>query len=90
MNGSCTYIVDLDALQDPGDVKRDNFGMWIYSGSHNASFQSRITDEGVVEIGNEAKGGDWRNYSLRRLHSVHPSHKEFRRMIAFIKGMCNT
>jgi len=32
---SSTYAVDLDCLQHPDDVKKDNFGVWTHSGSRN-------------------------------------------------------
>ena len=47
---SSTYVVDLDCLQHPDDVKKDNFGVWTHSGSHTRQFFSRI-NQGRVEIG---------------------------------------
>ena len=86
---SSTYVVDLDLLQDPEDVKKDNFGVWKYSGSHTIKFESRITEDGVLEIGrstfSSSKG--WEKFSLRRLHSTHPTNSKFRRLLGFITGI---
>ena len=31
---SSTFMLDLDSLKHPDDVKKDEFGRWLYSGSH--------------------------------------------------------
>ena len=38
---SSTYIIDLDSLKHPHDVKKDNFGVWNHSGSHDMKFEPR-------------------------------------------------
>ena len=48
---SSTFVVDLDSLQHPDDVKKDNFGVWTHSGSHDQKFESRINAAGNLEIG---------------------------------------
>ncbi len=85
---SSTYVVDLDSLQDPGDVKKDNFGVWKHSGSHDLKFESRVTEDGELEIGKGvfSSSEGWELFSLRRLHSTHPTNNKFRRMLAFITG----
>jgi len=62
---SSTYVVDLDCLQHPVDVKEDNFGVWTHSGSHNQQFFSRI-NRGKVEIGRSVFSSDgpkWERFS---------------------------
>lgn len=85
---SSTFVVNLDMLQDPADVKKDNFGIWKHSGSHDVKFECRITNN-VIEIGRGtfSSPDGWERFSLRRLHSVHPTNSSFRRMLAFITGM---
>ena len=89
---SSTYVVDLDSLEHPDDVKRDDFGVWTHSGSHNQAFMSRINECGDVEIGRTgvSKGPKWEKFSLRQLHSKHPTNALFRRVISFIIGMLIT
>ena len=36
---SSTYVVNLNSLKDPEDVKKDNFGVWNHNGSHLQSFE---------------------------------------------------
>lgn len=81
------YVVDLDCLQHP-DVKKDNFGVWTHSGSHTHQFLSCI-NQGKVEIGRSVFSSDspkWERFSLRRLHSKHPTNPSFCRVISFITG----
>ena len=94
LNIKCTstYVIDLDALDHPDDVKRDNFGVWTHSGSHDIKFESHIDASGRLEIGRSVLSDEdgWEQFSLRRLHSKHPTHSKFRRIISFITGksMC--
>ena len=85
---SSTFVIDLDCLQDPEDVKKDNFGIWNHSGSHNIPFECQISDDGTVHIGRGVLSNqeNYKHYYLRRLHSTHPSNRAFRRMIALITG----
>ena len=80
--------MDLDSLQHPVDVKKDNFGVWTHSGSHDQKFESRINASGDLEIGRSlfSTGDGWEQFSLRRLHSKHPTNAKFRRIISFITG----
>ena len=45
------YVVDLDSLQNPDDVKNDNFGAWTHSGSHDQKFEACMNTMGKLEIG---------------------------------------
>ena len=51
IENSSTYVIDLDSLQDPDDVKKDNFGVWKYTGSHVNDFQCHIMESGKVKVG---------------------------------------
>lgn len=35
---SSTFVVDLESLQHLDDIKKDDYGNWIYSGSHSVSY----------------------------------------------------
>ena len=37
---SSTFVVDMDKLKHPDDVKKDEFGKWNYSGSHTKSYKA--------------------------------------------------
>ena len=79
IQSSSTFIVDLDSLQHPDDVKKDNFGVWTHSGSHDQKFESCINASGDLEIGKNvfSTRDGWELFSLRRLHSKHPTNFKF-------------
>ncbi len=84
---SSTYLVDITKLAHPDDVKHDNFGMWNHSGSHPQVFKVHTEEDGYVHVEKCAPGATGNDVVyLRRLHSVHPSNNQFKRMIAFISG----
>ena len=80
-------MVDVSKLAHPDDVKQDSFGIWKHSGSHTQLFKVYVDDDGEVDVEKCAPGASGDNIVLlRRLHSTHPSNKEFKRMIAFLCG----
>ena len=86
---SSTFIVNISKLAHPDDVKNDNFGVWVHSGSHPQVFKVHVdADDDYIGVEKCAAGATGRDVVyLQRLHSVHPSNKAFKRMIAFISGM---
>lgn len=83
---SSTFVVDITKLAHPDDVKRDAYGRWICTGSHTDVYKCCLdVDQTCIE--KVAVGATGPNiYSLRRLHFIHPSHSEFRRILAFVYG----
>ena len=80
-------MVDVSKLAHPDDVKKDMYGKWIHSGSHADAFHCLYTDNGNVCIEKAADGASGDTvYHLRRLHSVHPSNNDFRRLLALLFG----
>lgn len=69
IKSNSTYVIDLDSLQDPDDVKKDNFGVWSYTGSPVNDFQCRITDNGKVKVakGILSSSDEYEEFSLQRL-----------------------
>ena len=87
ITSSSTFVVDISKFANPDDIKVDNFGIWKYSGSHPHQYRVYIDNNGHVQVDKCAPGATGNNVVyLRRLHSVHPSNKEFKRMIAFVSG----
>ena len=86
VQSSSTFVVDLTKLAHPDDIK-DSHGRWLHKGSHNDVFRCSYGKNGDVSIEKAAPGATGQNvYYLRRLHCVHPSHSDFRRILAFICG----
>ena len=67
-----TYVVDVRALDNAEDLKKDEFGIWRYSGSHPQGFKlcSRNSEEKDAVF-------------LRRLHCTHTTNSEFKQHICF-------
>ena len=84
---SATYIIDITCLNNAEDIKKDNFGIWKYSGSHPQLFKVYTDDDGekVIERCYPHAAGNNIVY-LRRLHCTHPSNKSFKRLICFLSG----
>ena len=75
---SSTYVVDLRNWSHPDDIKKNISGKWLHSGSHSDIFLCSYSPDGEPVIEKAAAGASGNNvYSLRRLHSVHPSNNEF-------------
>ena len=82
---SGTYVVDTRKLQAPDDIKKDDFGIWNYSGSHPQAFRVHHEEDGKLSVERcpiSAKGTNV--VYLRRLHCTHPSNREVKRLICFV------
>ncbi len=85
---SSTYVINVTNLDHPDDIKNDHFGVWNHSGSHPLFFKVNIEEDGYVTVEKCAPGASGNNVvCLRRLHCVHPSNKNFKRMIASLTGV---
>ena len=87
ITSSATYVVDTNCLNCLDDIKKDEFGIWSYSGSHTVAYQ--VCDEGndcffVERCSSRSKSSNV--YYLRRLHCVHPVNNDFKHMICFLSG----
>jgi hypothetical protein len=47
---SATYVIDTRSLQNPEDIKKDEFGIWRYSGSHPKRFKVYTEDDGHMTV----------------------------------------
>jgi hypothetical protein len=84
---SATYVVNIKNLQHPDDIKKDQFGIWNYSGSHPQAYRVYRKEGGYLSVekcGNGATGASV--VYLRRLHCTHPSNADFKRLICFVSG----
>ncbi len=87
VKSSSTFVIDITRLAHPEDVKKDAYGHWICTGSHTDVYRCSIDLNQQTHIEKAAPGATGTSvYTLRRLHFVHPSHKEFRRILAFVHG----
>ena len=87
INKSATYVVDVRALKNAEDLKKDEFGIWKFSGSHPEGFKV-YTDDGGYKINEKCSVNSRAKDAifLRRLHCTHPSNSDFKRLICFLSG----
>ena len=84
---SASYVVDVSKLAHPDDIKKDMYGKWIHSGSHADVFRCTYRDDDSVYIEKAVPGASGDNvFYLERLHSVHSSNSEFRRLSVLLFG----
>ena len=84
---SATYVVDVRSLRSQDDIKKDEFGIWNYSGSHPLPFKVHEKDNDHLIVERCCPGVSGKNVVLlRRLHCTHPSNAEFKRLICFLTG----
>ena len=82
---SATYVVDTQKLKCLDDVKKEEFGMWNYSGSQQKAYRVHCEDDGdffVEKCALNAKGDDI--VYLRRLHCTYRSNQQVKRLICFV------
>jgi hypothetical protein len=90
-NKSATFVVDIRSLKHRDDIKKDMYGKWVHHGSHTDVFKCSFDELSDVCVEKAAQGASGDNvFYLRRLHSIHPSNKHFRRIVALISGTYNT
>ena len=83
---SSTFVVDLDSLKHPDDVKKDGFGRWLYSGSHVQTYLAWKEDGDNLKFEKADTDGGENAFQLRRIHCKHPSNPQFQRLLAFVTG----
>ncbi len=85
---SSTFVVNMNSLKHPDDVKKDEFGKWCYSGSHSQVYQAWASDDDDVEYKkvNKADCGE-NTFILRRINCKHPTSSQLQRLLAFVTGL---
>ena len=87
---SATFIVNLNKLRHPDDIKKDEFGKWNYSGSHCVLYSMWKDSEEFkfkkVDTQNSNQQSSENIIQLRRVRCTHPSNQAFQRLLAFVTG----
>ena len=84
---SSTFMVDLDSLKHPDDVKKDEFGRWLYSGSHVQTYLAWKENGDKLNFEKtDSDDGNQNTFQLRRIRCKHPSNPEFQQLLAFVTG----
>ena len=86
---SASYVVNVHNLRNPDDIKKDELGIWKYSGSHAQAFKVYHKEDSHMTVEKCCEGASGANVVLLR-HCIHPSNTDFKRLICFLSGkaMC--
>ena len=84
---SSTFVVDLNSLEHPDDIKKDEFGKWKYSGSHSVPYMAWNTGKGLQFERFYSCSPEPENvFQLRRIHCKHPTNALCQQLLAFVTG----
>jgi hypothetical protein len=86
----CNVYCRYTTSESLDDIRKDDFGIWNYSGSHPQPYMVYHNADGSLSVDKCGKGSAGSNVVfLRRLHSTHPSNSEFKRLICFVSDAVN-
>ena len=81
-----SFVVDLNMLDDPSDVRADENGVWNRKGSPVA-YVSKHTDKGKTRFFRRNKAPTRSNhYKITRTYYRHASSPDFTRIITVVHG----
>ena len=79
INHLATFVVDLNKLRHPDDIKKDEFGKWNYSGSHCVLYSTWKDGKDFqfkrVDSHNSNQESNKNIVQLRRVRCTHPSNQ---------------
>ena len=87
---SCTFVVDLNCIADPNDLRADDCGVWKHKGLRKTWVI--VDEECKVVYQRREHPPSLRTdqpghlYLLSRIYHALQSSEDFRRMIALLKG----
>ena len=50
VKSSSTFVIDISKLSHPDDVKKDNFGKWKHSGSHQTPYHITFRKDSEIDL----------------------------------------
>lgn len=85
---NCTFVVDLNSLENPDDVKSDDCGHWIHNGRKSTRVAVSIKREKVVSVKCTTKlkppDENSKCFTLVRIYYYHDPHEDFKRTFYFL------
>ena len=74
---SSTFVVDLNSLEHPDDIKKDEFRKWKYSGSHSVPYMAWSTGKGLQFERFYSCSPEPKNvFQLHGIHCKHPTNAD--------------
>ena len=85
-----TYVVNLHSLDDPSDIRADENGVWVRTGSPVTYVSLHQSSSGSHHIHKRSKLGKFsHHYKLIRTYYRHADSPDFRRIITTAEGNAN-
>ena len=85
-----TYVVNLHSLDDPSDIRADENGVWVRTGSPVTYVSLHQSSSGSHHIHKRSKlGKSSHHYKLIRTYYRHADSPDFRRIITTAEGNAN-
>ena len=81
-----SFVIDLNSLSNPNDVRADDIGSWKCTGSRCLTFLVKIGPT-TCHIVNNVSGSGGKQVQIRRQYHVHGTDSDLHRMIAFVEDM---
>ena len=86
VENNVAFVVNLSKLNCKDDVRADDLGTWVCTGSRVLKLNVEILDDicSIVTCNDNSY-----NVSIRRQYHVHSTDPDLHRMIAFVEGKCH-
>lgn len=84
INKYATFVIDINLLKHPDDMKKDKFRRWCYNGSHLQAYLAWKSDDGYLY---KKVDKSENRFLLRRINFSHPSNPRLTRLLAFVTGL---
>jgi hypothetical protein len=81
------FIVNLNSLKNPNDIKADDMGSWIHKGKPIRYFELDQGDDGEVLLAKPCSSEDSNYYKLTRVYYHHKGTPQFRKTLFYVTGM---
>ena len=85
-----SFVIDLNSLSNPNDVRADDLGSWKCTGSRRLTFMLKFGPATCHIVGSTSTSGTGSGGSqvqIRRQYHVHGTDSDLHRMIAFVEEL---
>ena len=81
-----SFVINLNSLSNPSDVRADDLGSWKCTGSRRLTFMVKFGPT-TCHIVSSMSGSGGRQVQIRRQYHVHGTDPDLHRMIAFVEDL---
>ena len=82
---NCTFVVDLNSLDNPEDIKSDDCGHWKHKGRKSTEVQVTLSKGKVVSVKSSTESDENSQcYKLVRVYYSHDPYDDFKRTFYYL------